>query len=83
MTMLQRLYHEQGQSPWLDNLTRVYLRDGTLGRVVAGMYATVWDVTEPLQAVIRGGWPVDPERLANPCIPLDLVTGELVAGSVR
>jgi transaldolase len=35
MTMLQRLYHEQGQSPWLDNLTRAYLRDGTLGRLVA------------------------------------------------
>jgi transaldolase len=35
MTMLQRLYDEQGQSPWLDNLTRMYLRDGTLGRLVA------------------------------------------------
>jgi transaldolase len=35
MTKLQRLYQEQGQSPWLDNLTRVYLRDGTLGRLVA------------------------------------------------
>jgi transaldolase len=36
MTMLERLYGEQGQSPWLDNLTRVHLRDGTLGRLVAG-----------------------------------------------
>jgi transaldolase len=35
MTKLQRLYDEQGQSPWLDNLTRPYLRDGTLGRLVA------------------------------------------------
>jgi transaldolase len=35
MTKLQRLYREQGQSPWLDNLTRGYLRDGTLGRLVA------------------------------------------------
>src|SRR5215213_146793 len=35
MSKLQRLYDEQGQSPWLDNLTRVYLRDGTLGRLVA------------------------------------------------
>ena len=34
MTKLQRLHDEQGQSPWLDNLTRVYLRDGTLGRLV-------------------------------------------------
>ena len=35
MTNLQRLYDEQGQSPWLDNLTRPYLRDGTLARIVA------------------------------------------------
>jgi transaldolase len=35
MTNLQRLHHEQGQSPWLDNLTRVHLRDGALGRLVA------------------------------------------------
>ena len=35
MTKLQRLYHEQGQSPWLDNLTRVHLRDGALRRLVA------------------------------------------------
>ena len=34
MTKLQRLYDEQGQSPWLDNLTRPYLRDGTLARLV-------------------------------------------------
>ena len=34
MTRLQRLYDEQGQSPWLDNLTRTYLRDGTLARFV-------------------------------------------------
>jgi transaldolase len=35
MTKLQRLYGEHGQSPWLDNLTRGYLRDGTLARMVA------------------------------------------------
>jgi transaldolase len=34
MTKLQRLYSEYGQSPWLDNLTRNYLRDGTLARMV-------------------------------------------------
>lgn len=43
MNKLQRLYHEQGQSPWLDNLTRPYLRDGTLadlvGRGVRGVTA--------------------------------------------
>jgi transaldolase len=35
MTKLHQLYEGYGQSPWLDNLTRVYLRDGTLGRLVA------------------------------------------------
>jgi transaldolase len=35
MTKLQRLYQDQGQSPWLDNLTRPHLRDGTLARLVA------------------------------------------------
>jgi transaldolase len=35
MTTLERLYAEFGQSPWLDNLTRGYLRDGTLARMVA------------------------------------------------
>ena len=36
MKKLHRLYAEQGQSPWLDNLTRPYLAGGTLGRLVAG-----------------------------------------------
>lgn len=36
MTRLQQLHEEFGQSPWLDNLTRPYLRDGTLARYVAG-----------------------------------------------
>ena len=35
MTKLHRLYSQFGQSPWLDNLTRSYLRDGTLDRMVA------------------------------------------------
>jgi transaldolase len=34
MTKLQQLYHDFGQSPWLDNLTRPYLRDRTLARMV-------------------------------------------------
>ena len=35
MSKLQQLHIEHGQSPWLDNLTRGYLRDGTLARLVA------------------------------------------------
>jgi transaldolase len=35
MTRLHRLLTEQGQSPWLDNLSRSSLRDGTLARYIA------------------------------------------------
>jgi transaldolase len=35
MTKLERLHSEYGQSPWLDNVTRGYLREGTLERMVA------------------------------------------------
>ena len=35
MTKLHQLHTGQGQSPWLDNLTRVYLRDGTLSCFIA------------------------------------------------
>ena len=56
-------------------------------RVVAGMNAGVWDVVEPIQTLIRSGRPVDPERLANPNIPLAQVTreqaGALAARSAR
>jgi 3-phenylpropionate/trans-cinnamate dioxygenase ferredoxin reductase component len=52
-------------------------------RVVAGMNANIWDVTEPIQTLIRGGWPVDPARLADPDIPLDQVTGALTTRSTR
>ena len=34
MTMLHRLFDEQGQSPWLDNLTRGHLTDGELERLI-------------------------------------------------
>ena len=52
-------------------------------RVVAGMNANVWDVTESIQALIRSGRPVDPARLADPDIPLDQVTGALATTSLR
>jgi len=34
MTRLERLFHEQGQSPWLDNLKRGYLSSGELTRLI-------------------------------------------------
>jgi len=41
------------------------------GRVLAGMNVNVWDVTEPIQALIRSGEPVDESRLADPGVPLE------------
>jgi len=35
MTKLHQPFDGEGQSPWLDNLTRLYLRDGTLSRYLA------------------------------------------------
>ncbi|WP_331445780.1 NAD(P)/FAD-dependent oxidoreductase [Streptomyces xanthochromogenes] len=40
-------------------------------RVLAGMNVNVWDVTEPIQALIRAGAQVDTEALADPGVPLD------------
>jgi 3-phenylpropionate/trans-cinnamate dioxygenase ferredoxin reductase subunit len=48
-----------------------WLRDG---RVVAGMNVNVWDVTDPIQALIRARTIVDPGRLRDQDVPLgDLV----------
>jgi len=44
-----------------------WLRDG---RVLAGMNVNVWDVTEPIQRLIRSGRQVDPDRLSDPSVPL-------------
>jgi 3-phenylpropionate/trans-cinnamate dioxygenase ferredoxin reductase component len=48
-----------------------WLRDR---RLVAAMNVNVWDVTEPIQQLIRSGEPVDPAILADPDIPM----GQLV-----
>jgi len=43
------------------------------GRVRAGMNVNVWDVTDPIQDLVRRGTPVDPDRLGDPEVPLDQV----------
>ncbi|RSN39157.1 FAD-dependent oxidoreductase [Amycolatopsis sp. WAC 04197] len=40
------------------------------GRVLAGMNVNVWDVGDPIKALIRGGRPVNPDRLADTSVPL-------------
>ncbi|MFJ4807957.1 NAD(P)/FAD-dependent oxidoreductase [Streptomyces longwoodensis] len=41
------------------------------GRVLAGMNVNVWDVTEPIQRLIRAKTPVDTDALADPHVPLE------------
>lgn len=41
------------------------------GRVLAGMNVNVWDVTEPIQNLIRSRAPLDADALADPHVPLD------------
>ncbi len=41
------------------------------GRVVAGMHVNQWDQgIAPVQELIRGARPVDPQRLADPSVPM-------------
>jgi 3-phenylpropionate/trans-cinnamate dioxygenase ferredoxin reductase subunit len=44
-------------------------------RVLAGMNVNVWDVTDPIQELIRSRAEVDPARLTDTSIPLDQVIG--------
>ncbi|MEU8196499.1 FAD-dependent oxidoreductase [Microbispora amethystogenes] len=46
------------------------------GRVLAGMNVNVWDVVEPIKALIRAGTPVDPHALADPDRPLAALSAE-------
>jgi 3-phenylpropionate/trans-cinnamate dioxygenase ferredoxin reductase subunit len=48
------------------------------GRVVAGMNVNVWDVTAPIQALIRSRRPVGAEQLRDPDCPLEMLTREEV-----
>jgi 3-phenylpropionate/trans-cinnamate dioxygenase ferredoxin reductase subunit len=41
------------------------------GRLLAGMNVNVWDVSEQIGRLIRAGNPVDPDRLADPAVPLE------------
>ena len=49
------------------------------GRVLAGMNVNVWDVTDPIRAIITSGQQVDTERLADPDVPLTDLAGPSAA----
>jgi len=59
-----------------DPATREFVAFWVRGRrVVAGMNVNVWDVAEPIQAVIRAGEEVDLDRLADPDVPIAELAG--------
>jgi 3-phenylpropionate/trans-cinnamate dioxygenase ferredoxin reductase subunit len=43
------------------------------------MNVNVWDVTDPIQALVRSGVQVDRERLASTDVPLEELAREAVA----
>jgi 3-phenylpropionate/trans-cinnamate dioxygenase ferredoxin reductase subunit len=49
-------------------------------RVLAGMNVNIWDVTEPIQTLIRERVVVDDRRLADPGVPLDELAATHDAG---
>jgi 3-phenylpropionate/trans-cinnamate dioxygenase ferredoxin reductase subunit len=53
-----------------------WMRDG---RVQAGMNVNVWDVTDPIQALIRSKATVDPQRLASTDESLEQIAEDAVA----
>ena len=55
-----------------DPATREFVAFWMAGdRVAAGMNVNVWDVTDPIQHLIRARVPVDDRRLADPEVPLE------------
>lgn len=53
-----------------------WLKDG---RVLAGMNANVWGVTEHIQALVRSRQPVDVDRLVDPAVSLRDIASEVTA----
>ncbi|MEN9821877.1 MAG: transaldolase [Actinomycetota bacterium] len=62
MERLGHLYHEQGQSPWLDNLNRRYLTDGTLQRMIDGGIRGLTSNPTIFQKAIQGSADYDEQH---------------------
>jgi len=58
-TPLQRVFSEQGQSPWLDNLQRSYLTDGTLRTLIANGVRGLTSNPTIFQKAIQGSTDYD------------------------
>ena len=52
-------------------------------RVLAGMNVNVWDVTDPIQTLIRERVAVDDRRLADPDVPLEEIASPVAGSQAR
>jgi transaldolase len=64
MTSLHNLFEMQGQSPWIDNLQRSHLRDGTLRRHISDGVRGLTSNPTIFQKAIQGGTDYD-EQFAS------------------
>ena len=64
MDRLNHLYYEQGQSPWLDNLKRSYLTNGTLRDLVASGIRGLTSNPTIFQKAIQGSADYDEQQRA-------------------
>jgi transaldolase len=62
MTRIEELHAQQGQSPWLDNLKRSYLTDGTLRDLVAGGIRGLTSNPTIFQKAIQGSADYDEQH---------------------
>jgi 3-phenylpropionate/trans-cinnamate dioxygenase ferredoxin reductase component len=49
-------------------------------RLIAGMNVNVWDVSDPIQELIRSGATIDRARLGDPDVPVEEVSSSRTAG---
>ena len=62
MDRVQKLFAEQGQSPWLDNLKRSYLTDGTLRKLVKAGIRGLTSNPTIFQKAIQGSADYDKQQ---------------------
>jgi transaldolase len=85
MTRLQQLFAEQGQSPWLDNLTRGHITSGRLARYVEDGIRGVTSNPTIFQKAIAGSDDYDGQfrDLIRRRVPVDDAYWELVVDDVH
>ena len=93
MTRLQELFASYGQSPWIDNIRRDWLNDGTLARLVASgvrgvtsnpsIFAKALATSSAYDELVRAAGDVDAEELFEELAVADVRDACDVLGDVH